>query len=456
MLNTTTTTGTQLNKLFAFRQAVYACFTRAADALFELLDALLCSPRLRSFPELSCAPVFRRQWPSAYAALQDGAVDSKQLLDECVKQLPPAERPLLVGDHTVWARPHARTLKDRSFQHQPTPIKGQKPITIGHGYSTLGVVPEAAGSGSWFLPLLHERIPSGTTPAQQAATQLKQVTALLWERPLALYDSEYGSGAFLKETATIACDLLFRLRPNRALYGPPPPYPGNGRPAVHGAVFQLADPSTWPTPTEEWECVDEKLGRVKIQRWDDLHFKQAPERPLTLLRVERLEARGTRRDPKAIWLGYCGAAPLPLQSALWREYLSRFVIEHWYRFIKQSLAWTLPQLSTAEQSELWSVLMVMASWQLWLARGAAPDQPRPWQKPQPSEKMTPGRVHEGMGGVLAGMSTPAVAPKPRGKSPGWPVGRVRTKRPRQAVVKKQSKQTAKTKKAAATTIQTPT
>ena len=66
--------------------------------------------------------------------------------------------------------------------------------------------------------------------------------------------------------------------------------------------------------------------------------------------------------------------------------------------------------------------MVIASWQLWLARGAAPDQPRPWQKPQPSEKMTPGRVHEGMGGVLAGMSTPALAPKPRGKSPGWPLG----------------------------------
>ncbi|MGH8743531.1 MAG: NF041680 family putative transposase [Burkholderiales bacterium] len=442
----------QLNKLFAFRQAVYACFTRAADALFELLDARLCSPRLTCFPELSCAPVFRRQWPSVYEALQDGQVNAKQLLDECVKQLPPTERPLLVGDHTAWARPHARTLQDRSFQHQPTPIKGQKPITIGHGYSTLGMVPETAGSGSWFLPLLHERIPSETTPSEKAAAQLKQVTALLWERPLALYDSEYGSGTFLTQTAQIACDLLFRVRPNRALYWPPPPYPGNGRPAQHGTVFRLADPSTWPTPTEEWEEVDEKLGRVKIKRWDGLHFKPAQERTLTLLQVERLEARGTRRDPKVIWLGYCGAAPLPRGSALWREYLSRFVIEHWYRFIKQSLDWTLPQLSTAEQGELWSVLMVIASWQLWLARGAAQDQPRQWQKPQPSEKMTPGRVHQGMGGVLAGMSTPALAPKPRGKSPGWPTGRVRTKRIRHSVIKKQS---VKAKKAAPTTSQTP-
>jgi hypothetical protein len=38
---------------------------------------------------------------------------------------------LLVGDHTAWGRPQARTLNDRTFEHQPTPIKGQKPITIG-------------------------------------------------------------------------------------------------------------------------------------------------------------------------------------------------------------------------------------------------------------------------------------------------------------------------------------
>lgn len=34
----------ELNKLVSFCQAIYRCFTRAADALFELLDALLCSP----------------------------------------------------------------------------------------------------------------------------------------------------------------------------------------------------------------------------------------------------------------------------------------------------------------------------------------------------------------------------------------------------------------------------
>jgi hypothetical protein len=89
---------------------------------------------------------------------------------------------------------------------------------------------------------------------------------------------------------------------------------------------------------------------------------------------------------------------------------------------------------------LWNSLLLIASWQLWLARWAAEDNPRPWQKPQPPEKLTPGRVQRAMRGVLAGIGTPAQAPKARGKSPGWPVGRVRTKRTRYAVIKKAKKE----------------
>ena len=39
--------------------------TRAGDAQFELLDALLLSLPIRSFPELSLSPAFRRQWTGA-------------------------------------------------------------------------------------------------------------------------------------------------------------------------------------------------------------------------------------------------------------------------------------------------------------------------------------------------------------------------------------------------------
>ncbi|MEG4087421.1 hypothetical protein, partial [Microcoleus sp. POL10_C6] len=39
-----------------------------------------------------------------------------------------------------------------------------------------------------------------------------------------------------------------------------------------------------------------------------------------------------------------------------------------YRFAKQRLHWTLPNLRTPEQSERWSDLMPLMSWQLWLAK----------------------------------------------------------------------------------------
>ena len=57
---------TQLAALQAFRRAAYDCLRQAQDALFELVDAALLTPAVTAFAELSCAPVFRRRWPSLY------------------------------------------------------------------------------------------------------------------------------------------------------------------------------------------------------------------------------------------------------------------------------------------------------------------------------------------------------------------------------------------------------
>jgi len=94
-----------------------------------------------------------------------------------------------------------------------------------------------------------------------------------------------------------------------------------------------------------------------------------------------------------------------------------------------------------EQADRWSLLPPLVSWQLYLAREGASDLALPWQKPQ--VRLTPGRVCRGMGGVLAVIGTPARVPKPRGKSPGWPVSRPRRRRPRYAVVKKGPPKTKK-------------
>ncbi len=51
-------------------------------------------------------------------------------------------------------------------------------------------------------------------------------------------------------------------------------------------------------------------------------------------------------------------------------------------------------------------------------------------------KLTPGRVAQAMGGVLAMIATPAQPPTPRGKSPEWPEGQPRQRITRYPVVKK--------------------
>lgn len=420
----------QFNKLIDFRQAAYAILGAARDALFELGDAVLVTPHVHSLAELSLTPVFRRRWPSVYAALADSHPPRSALLSLYTAHMPSTARPVLAGDHTAWPRLKAWTLRERTVEHQPTAVPGNRPITLGHGYSTLVWVPETAGS--WALPLLHERIASDDTPIARASAQLRQASACLSQRPVALYDSEYGCAPFVEATADIAADTCLRLRPNLCLFGPPV-YKGRGRRPKHGAKFKLSDPTTWPTPVASQETHDPQLGRLRVRVWRNLHVRQAAQHPLWVFYVERLDARGTRRDPTGLWLAWHGQDP-PALLDTWRLYLRRFAVDHWYRFAKQRLHWTVPLLSTPERSQSWSDLMPLLSWQLWLARPSVADQPLPWQKPQPTP--TPGRVAQGMANVLAVIGTPTQAPKGRGKSSGWPTGQERKRRERPPVVKK--------------------
>ena len=120
-----------------FRTGVYTLLGNGKDALFDLMDAVLVTRSVYSFVELSVSPVFRRQWSSIYEAIEDGNPPRKELMHLYVAQLPQTEQLVLAGDHTAWSRPDARTLKDRTYEHQAQPLSGSKPVTVGQGYSTI-------------------------------------------------------------------------------------------------------------------------------------------------------------------------------------------------------------------------------------------------------------------------------------------------------------------------------
>ena len=452
----------QLNNLIQFRQGAYRCLGKAKDALFELSDALLVTPSVPSLAHLSLSPLFRRRWPSVYEAVQDATPDTQALLSLYASRVQPSEpsthptlstpRVLLAGDNTAWPRPLARTLSERTYLHQPAQIPGlgNRPVTAGHGYSTLAWIPQ--GEGSWALPLLHQRITPLDNALDKAAAQLNMARECLPAdvEVIGMYDSQYGCAPFVAATSSIKCDKILRLRPNLRLFEAPPPYKGKGPRPKHGTPFKLKDPSTWGN-TDELLWVDDPVqGWVFVQVWHSLHFRAAAAEHMTVIRITRPGARGTRRDPKAQWLawvGYGGRKPPPIEE-WWRVYGRRFALDHWYRFAKQRLHWTTPHLSTPGQGEVWSELMPLVMWELWLSKGVVADDRLPWQKAQPAGKLTPGRVAAGMWAVIARIGTPTRMPKPRGKSPGWPKGKARRPRERAPVLKKPKKQPQKARKAA--------
>ena len=99
---------------------------------------------------------------------------------------------------------------------------------------------------------------------------------------------------------------------------------------------------------------------------------------------------------------------------IWAQYARRFGVDHWYRFAKQRLHWTLPSLSTAKQCERWSDLMPLMTWQLWLAKDLVEDRHLPWQSSQ--KNLTPGRVAQSIFSLLIEIDTPTTSPKTHGKS----------------------------------------
>jgi hypothetical protein len=135
------------------------------------------------------------------------------------------------------------------------------------------------------------------------------------------------------------------------LWSAPPPYSGRGRPRKHGDKFKLNDPQTWGTADEDIEVNDPDLGRIRIRLWRDKHFQAAAEHPMQLVRVERLEQQRSWRISKPLWLAWLGEQ-MPPVSEVWRLYLRRFAVDHWYRFAKQGVKVAKLQRSATQRLEV--------------------------------------------------------------------------------------------------------
>jgi DDE superfamily endonuclease len=118
--------------LAGFRDDFYSCLTRWGDALFELTDAVLCTPGpVGSVPSLSLEPIFRRSHGSLYKALARGSIDEDRLRRLLVAYRP-ADWPLVFAvDTSTWERCDAETSPERGFYYSAAKHSAGKPIVAG-------------------------------------------------------------------------------------------------------------------------------------------------------------------------------------------------------------------------------------------------------------------------------------------------------------------------------------
>jgi hypothetical protein len=419
----------------AFRRDVYACFTRAGAALFNLSDAVLTDPTARSFVEFSQAVCFQRRWPSLYAALQDGRIDRAALRRTFAAFLPPPPegRRLLLGlDTSPIRRVDAHTSPDRTLVYWPNLPKDATPVAPGWSFSALVMLPQPVSS--WTYVLDHQRVASSESAVSVGAEQLQSVIPLLSRRPLLLLDRHYSQDPWLLATADLALDQLIRARIDQVLYrAPPPPTGKRGAPRKDGARFKGSDPSTHGLPDGIWSGTDASGKAVLVRCWNGLHRRKARQVPITAIQIVREHSPNTKREPREAWFWWLGAALPPLAEVA-TFYPHRFGQEHGYRFDKQELLWATPHLRTPEQMQRWTDVVGVVHNELVLAGSLVEGERRPWEAR--SREATPQQVRRAMGRLIAQLGTPAPAPQVRGKAPGRVPGAVVKHAERCAVVRK--------------------
>lgn len=291
---------------------------------------------------------------------------------------------LLGVDVTPQPRPFAQTLVDRGMVYQPNVVKGNKPVTIGHQYSTVALLPEAEAtlSSSWLVPLMTRRV---ATSDDKELVGAGQIDALMRDRRLPFHrslcvdvgDTSYSKPEYLhanrhhENLITIA-----RVRRTRIFYRSPTNEvtdKGPGHPTWFGDEFRLPDRATWQAADETVTLAEVsrrgKHYRIEVQAWHNLLMrgKREPkplpmhQYPFTLVRIVRYDDQGRQVGKHPLWLIVIGQRRHELSLVdIYRAYCQRYDLEHFFRFGKQKLLLADFQTPETDREEQWWHLVHIA------------------------------------------------------------------------------------------------
>lgn len=464
---------TQRDALIQFRKKIYSFFSKRADSVMNLLDAISSSGhQARSIVELSEAKCFERQYSSITDAVADGLPEAdwggiasylfQELLGTSTEK-----PPCFLVDCTPNPRPFARKLKDRTITHCPNPAPGNKPICVGHAYSCVALLPTdpVAHNKKWLVPLSAKRVPSDAKGNELGIQQiLDHMTQLGLNDQLTVSvgDSLYGSeNCRAKVSSRDNLVHIFRLRNNRNSYHTPDAdsqTKGRGRKKEYGPVMSLSLQATHREPdahdTTTWQARSGKIYTVNIESWVNMLFRgsktfKSSQHPMTLVRIRLLDAEANPLFKRPLWLAVMGKLRQNLSLVdVYRYYQSRYNIEHFFRFGKTKLLLDAHQTSELPHEERWWQLCLLAYNQLYMGKSLALKKPKPWEKYLPAYRegsdattdiATPSQTQRDFYRLLDDIGTPARRCVPRGRSSGRKKGECTGKKPEQPVIFKLGK-----------------
>lgn len=457
-----------------WRDNIYQGLKARKETLVELIDALSSNQQASSVVELSLNPLFRRDYNSLYKGIQEFLPPRNEteysqqikILTKAVSQTIP--RPVsrhfhLYGiDTTPHPRPYSATLAEKSFIYSPNPIKGNKPISIGHSYSVVCALPERELTGyvPWAIPLSGERVPVEENAIKVGNLQVKNIledsSFSSVELSALVGDSHYSQRGFIGEQAQKEnLVTIVRIRSDRVFYHQFIPKATDsqktGHPRWYGEKFDLKDETTWDEPTEVVQShLTTKKGRsltVTISAWKQMLMRGTKDVPMhrypfTLLQIVVTDETG-ETIWKPMWLIAIGSRREELSlTDYYESYRQRYDLEHLFRFGKQRLLMNAYSTPDVAHEENWFKLTLIAYINLWAARELAVVLPRPWEqylKDKKEVKITPSLVQRDFGRIISTLGTIATAPKRRGYSSGRMKGDVQKPRTRRHVIKKGTK-----------------
>jgi hypothetical protein len=183
-----------LDSLRTFRDSLYRCFDRRADALFELTDALLTAGSVPSPPHLSLAAVHRRGWGSLYAAIGMGRIDTGRL-GGLLSRYPLEDRdssdpPIYAVDVSVWPRCDAEASPERGYYYHPSRHSAGQSIVAGWAYQLIAQL--GFDRDSWVAPVDARRVRPAENTDEIAAEQVRALVQRLPEpetEPIFVFDA---------------------------------------------------------------------------------------------------------------------------------------------------------------------------------------------------------------------------------------------------------------------------